>query len=206
MSNNIIRLYHGTNLESAFNIAVNGIDLSKSEKYLDFGSGFYLTNDPVRAAERAWQKVLMLKQRCKTDTIAYMVELELDIDIIEKLSVKKFADSNDEWKQFVLSNRFTDKIIKQYNITEHNRDFKYDIVEGGIADGSISEIVFAINQGKQNLQDVDIKNLFTKDNKSLGFQLSLHTPKALSCIKSISCDKIKMKNPYIPKKKVRRIL
>lgn len=40
-----MRLYHGTDLLSAKDICVNGIDLSKSRKHIDFGRGFYLTDD-----------------------------------------------------------------------------------------------------------------------------------------------------------------
>ena len=159
MDGNIIRLYHGTILESAFDIAINGIDLSKSEKYLDFGAGFYLTNDRKRAAERAWKKASMHKKRYNINTIAYIVEVGLDVDIVKTLNVKKFPIPNDEWKLFVLSNRLTNEIIKEYNIIEHNRDSRYDIVEGDIADGSISEIAFSINCGSKKMENIDMENM-----------------------------------------------
>ena len=42
-----MRLYHGTNID--FNV----IDLTKSNKYKDFGQGFYLTDIRTQAAELA---------------------------------------------------------------------------------------------------------------------------------------------------------
>ncbi len=42
-----MRLYHGTNID--FNV----IDLAKSNKYKDFGQGFYLTDIRTQAAELA---------------------------------------------------------------------------------------------------------------------------------------------------------
>lgn len=44
----MIKLYHGTNESSALSIVNDGIDLSKSKKYLDFGPGFYMTDDIKR--------------------------------------------------------------------------------------------------------------------------------------------------------------
>lgn len=37
--------YHGTNESSALNICEHGIDFTKSKKELDFGRGFYMTDD-----------------------------------------------------------------------------------------------------------------------------------------------------------------
>lgn len=37
--------YHGTNESSAHNICEHGIDFTKSKKELDFGRGFYMTDD-----------------------------------------------------------------------------------------------------------------------------------------------------------------
>lgn len=52
----MIKVYHGTNLSSAFDIWLHGIDLSKSLPNLDFGKGFYVTDDKRKAIERAFKK------------------------------------------------------------------------------------------------------------------------------------------------------
>ena len=45
--------YHGTNESSAHNICEHGIDFTKSKKELDFGRGFYMTDDKNVAKKRA---------------------------------------------------------------------------------------------------------------------------------------------------------
>ena len=49
-----MRVYHGTSLSNAINICNNGIDLSKSNKYLDFGRGFYVTPNKEMAKNMAY--------------------------------------------------------------------------------------------------------------------------------------------------------
>ncbi len=38
-----MELYHGTTYRNALDIIQNGINLNKSNLYLDFGRGFYVT-------------------------------------------------------------------------------------------------------------------------------------------------------------------
>ena len=40
-----MKLYHGTDFTSAYAIASNGVDLSYSKNFSDFGKGFYTTPD-----------------------------------------------------------------------------------------------------------------------------------------------------------------
>ena len=51
-----MKLYHGTNFSSAVNICLYGIDFGKSQKYLDFGAGFYTTPSYKHAAITAVRK------------------------------------------------------------------------------------------------------------------------------------------------------
>lgn len=51
-----MRLYHGTNID--FDV----IDLGKSNKYKDFGQGFYLTDIRSQAEELATKKAKLLKK------------------------------------------------------------------------------------------------------------------------------------------------
>lgn len=55
-----MKLYHETNLCSAFNICVNGINLSCSEKYLDFGVGFYTTDSEWKAKKEHDKRLMNL--------------------------------------------------------------------------------------------------------------------------------------------------
>ena len=49
-----MEVYHGTILNFALNIEENGIDLTKSNEYLDFGRGFYVTPDKKMAENMAF--------------------------------------------------------------------------------------------------------------------------------------------------------
>lgn len=51
-----INFYHGTSLAAAQAIAANGIDLSKSSPYTDFGRGFYVTTNLTQAVEWAFKQ------------------------------------------------------------------------------------------------------------------------------------------------------
>lgn len=50
-----MKVYHGTSLRSAIDIHNKGIDLSKSNEYLDFGRGFYVTPDIEMAKNMAYR-------------------------------------------------------------------------------------------------------------------------------------------------------
>lgn len=50
-----MKVYHGTALSHAIDICDNGIDLSKSNVYLDFGRGFYVTPDIEMAKNMAFK-------------------------------------------------------------------------------------------------------------------------------------------------------
>ena len=58
-----MKLYHGTNATSAYSIFNDGIDLSKSMLYLDFGQGFYTTDDKNKAIKRARNKTALFFAR-----------------------------------------------------------------------------------------------------------------------------------------------
>ena len=52
----LLKTYHGTNLSSAFDIWIHGVNLNKSLSNLDFGKGFYVTDDKQKAINRAFKK------------------------------------------------------------------------------------------------------------------------------------------------------
>ena len=73
-----MKLYHGTNRTSAIDIWKNGIDLSKSKPYLDFGPGFYTTSDKSLAVGRAINNVYKLNRHNKEQEKPYVVILKID--------------------------------------------------------------------------------------------------------------------------------
>lgn len=182
-----MKLYHGTNYSSAINICQQGIDLSKSLPYLDFGKGFYTTEDKAKAAKRAIKKTADLNRRRGTNEAPWIVEITVDESVLSKLKVKEFDSPNIDWCEFVTNNRFDTSFLKQNNIKNHNKDNKFDVVCGEIADGSISSIVLDVKLGKMDLEQIDYSQYFPQNGRSFGQQVSFHTKKSLTCITNISC-------------------
>jgi major membrane immunogen (membrane-anchored lipoprotein) len=92
-----------------------------------------------------------------------------------------------------------DNYLDDNNIIHHNKDNKFDIVMGEIADGKIADIAYNVRNGLLNLKDIDYSQILTDDKSSYGDQISFHTRKSLSCIVSITCDiirKRKVANSY----------
>lgn len=183
-----MELYHGTNYESAINIIENGIDLLKGKAEVDFGSGFYTTTDFLKAQKRALFKAKNEKEK------ACVVVLEVDETRLNALKVKRFDRPDCTWGEFVLHNRMGSLLLKQCNITTHNLDQKYDLVIGEIADGKVSSIVYQVKKGELNVKDVNFDDFLTDGKGSYGIQVSFHTLAALSCIKTVKCDKITVDN------------
>lgn len=93
-----VDLYHGTSANNAASIRANGIDLSRSRKQLDFGSGFYTTADPEQAAD--WVKRLE-KQGESGEVLHYRVR-KADL---EALNGRTFEGATQEWEDMVRSQR-----------------------------------------------------------------------------------------------------
>lgn len=167
----MIKVYHGTNLSSAFDISIHGIDLNKSLPNHDFGKGFYTTDNKKKAIDRALKKTSDYNRRNHCSEEAYLVELLMD-------------------EVFLINN----------NITNHNKDNKYDIVFGEIADGTIANVANRIKNNDLNINEVDYSLFIPESGRYYESQYSFHSLKSLTCIKSISCAIIK---PYNKRKRRR---
>lgn len=181
-----MKLYHGTDYDSAMNISIYGVDLNKSNKYLDFGAGFYTTPDITKAEKRAMMKAKGNQEK------AYIVILDVDETYWSELKIKVFEKPDIAWGRFILYNRCGINYVEQHESCEHNLDYKYDIVIGDIADGRVSNIAYAVKNGYMDGDDVDFNDFMRNDKESYGNQVSFHTKKSLECIQSIECDKIKI--------------
>lgn len=183
----LIKVYHGTNLSSAFNIMLYGIDLNKSLPNLDFGKGFYVTDNRRKAEERAFKKTADYNRRYKCNEEAYLVEMRIDDSLFNKLNVKFFKQREKDWFDFVVNNRLDLDYLQNKSITNHNKDNKYDIVFGEIADGKITDIVNNIKNNLYDIDSIDYSSILPKSGKFYCNQYSFHTNESLSCIKDMSC-------------------
>lgn len=195
----MIKVYHGTNLSSAFDICIHGIDLSKSLPNLDFGKGFYVTDNKRKAKERALKKTNDYNRRNYCNEEPYLVEMYIDDSYFLEMNTKIFTLREKEWFEFVINNRMELDFLREHKITNHNKFNRYDVVCGEIADGKIADIVNNIKNDNLDIQNIDYSLLVPKTEEFYGNQYSFHTQKSLSCIKNISCVTIK---PYRRRKKV----
>ncbi|WP_413757567.1 RHS repeat-associated core domain-containing protein [Streptomyces sp. MMBL 11-3] len=95
----MVDLYHGTIGQHADNIMRNGIDVSASTRNMDFGRGFYVTNDPRQASE--WAKRLAARNGDVPAVIHFRVpKAELD-----NLGSKVFNGPGDDLESFIRHHR-----------------------------------------------------------------------------------------------------
>ncbi len=91
-----MKLYHGSNT------AITRIDLTRCKPYKDFGQGFYLTEIEEQAMQMARRTAAIYGSEpvvtaFRFDEVAAMAD--------GTLSVKRFAEPDEEWALFVMANR-----------------------------------------------------------------------------------------------------
>jgi hypothetical protein len=106
-----MELYHGSNQ------IITQPDLLKGRKLLDFGRGFYLSEEQKQAGNRAKLAILFFQGGQPTINV-FVWDSENSAD----LNVLHFPSANIEWLDFVLANR-------NGKISEN----KYDVVVGPTA-------------------------------------------------------------------------
>jgi hypothetical protein len=89
-----MRVYHGSNQ------IIKQPDLSKGRKFLDFGSGFYLSEEQKQAENRATSAMLFFEDGLPTVNV-----FEFNNNNFYDIKVLQFHTANTEWLDFVLANR-----------------------------------------------------------------------------------------------------
>jgi len=115
-------LYHGSD------VAVSGIDISKSAPRKDFGCGFYTTNDIEQA-----KKFARLKAKRAQAAAGFVSVFRFKSS--EGLLIRRFASSDATWFDFVLQNRgYSD-------LATSAREKCFDIVIGPVADDAVGLVL-----------------------------------------------------------------
>ena len=155
-----LALYHGTCSE------FNKIELNKSHNRRDFGKGFYTT--VLRGQSKEWAYRLSLREK-KKDYYVY----EFLFEEASVLKVKRFDRLNEEWLEFIKSNR-----------SKGGLQHDYDVVIGPVADDNTMETV-----------QLYIANILTSAEaverlryNQVNNQVSFHTEKALQYLKFVRRD------------------
>ena len=160
-----MRLYHGTD---AF---FERPDLTKCRPFKDFGRGFYLSPDLAVAKRMAERCALRSNWQGAS---RYVYVYDFDETNLGDLRVRRFDSVVDEsFARFVMANRQT-----RTQLMDHNRDNRYDIVIGLIADDKMGVLFRRFEDGEVTL-DYLIEEL---KFKKLTLQYSFHTSKALSLL------------------------
>ena len=156
-----MKLYHGTNVD--FDV----IDLTKSNKYKDFGQGFYLTDIRSQAEELAAKKSRLF------GGYPVIQEYEFDESLLSgaELKVLKFDKPSTEWAEFIFKNRNRD----------HNFTHDYDIVIGPIANDGVAYLLGRYEEGTLTIEELSDK----LDFKKLNSQYFFGTNKSLKYLKRL---------------------
>ena len=154
-------LYHGTNID--FNV----IDLDKSNKYKDFGKGFYLTDIRSQAEELAAKKSRLF------GGYPVIQEYEFDENLLQAgdLQVLTFSSPSPLWADFIFKNR------NRHIQFSHD----YDIVIGPIADDGVAYLLGRYEEGTLTIDELS-KEL---GYKKLNNQYFFGTEKAIKYLKRI---------------------
>ena len=156
-----MKLYHGTNID--FDI----IDLTKSNKYKDFGQGFYLTDIRSQAEELAAKKSRLF------GGYPVIQEYEFDNSVLESrdLNVLVFDMPSTEWAEFIFKNR------NRGNNFTHD----FDIVIGPIANDGVAYLLGRYEEGTLTIEELSKK----LDYKKLNSQYFFGTKKSLKYLKRL---------------------
>ena len=156
-----MKLYHGTNVD--FDV----IDLTKSNKYKDFGQGFYLTDLRSQAEELAAKKSRLF------GGYPVIQEYEFDESLLSgaELKVLKFDKPSTEWAEFIFKNRNRD----------NNFTHDYDIVIGPIANDGVAYLLGRYEEGTLTIDELSDK----LDYKKLNSQHFFGTNKSLKYLKRL---------------------
>lgn len=186
---NGVKVYHGTTSKHTISLS-KGIDLSKSDRYTDFGLGFYVTKDRQQAERFARKmgklhndKELRKQQRnagYRPNLVRGMLfSYSLDMAQLQRLPGCIFHEADDNWRRFVYNNRIDHNAYLPCE-AEMNQQMppKYHYVSGALADGKMAELQLV----KEGLITVDS---FLDTIVSIGEQISLHTNEAVNCLKEI---------------------
>ena len=153
-------LYHG----SSTMVSIPNLDLSR--KNLDFGTGFYTTENKEQAADFA-EKVMLRKGQHSQSVSVYDFDMEKGVSV---LTILKFSTPDKEWLNFVHQNRhgiYTGKC--------------YDLIFGPVANDDVFATLLIYEQGilntEQTLEALKIKKLYS--------QYVFKTEKALSLLTHI---------------------
>ena len=158
-------IYHGSN------VVVEQPKILLSERMLDFGAGFYTTENKEQAIR--WTERVAERRENKDQIISVY---ELDIEKAEReLNIIRFTEPNGEWLDFVCDCRRGRDPAKPY-----------DIVFGPVADDQVYSVVQFYKNGVYD-KEYAIRRLKVD---ALYSQILFHTEKSLEYCRFTRFEKL----------------
>ena len=159
-----MKLYHGSTEQ------IEIPQIIKSNRFLDFGYGFYTTTSLEQAVR--WAQIK--KQRSQSPK-AYVNIYEIDPTDLDTLAnVLEFSSADENWLEFVLKNR------------RGQDTHQYDCVKGAVADDTLYEALSLYESGVLSVEET-VKRLKVHQ---LFDQLSFHNDNALAKLRFVEAIEV----------------
>lgn len=200
-------LFHGTLMDRADKIMSEGIDFECLNTRADFGQGFYVTDSYALAEQTAKLRYIAEVQRNGKAAPPVVMRLKVRWGKCDKsqIVVKEFWGESLEWKRFVCTNRWAQKVLRVHSNYDHNTDKRYDIVIGLVADGKMKSMNTHLENDRYMLSDSVLKRIrpfvvkYTKivndvirEYEAKAYQISFHNQDFINtCIVYTEYDIIK---------------
>lgn len=156
-----MNLYHG---------GINSIattEILESQRFLDFGKGFYTTTNREQADN--WANIKQRRAGKNSQAIVSVYILDDHLLNDDKYKVRIFLKANEEWLDFIISNR------------TGSQQYDYDIVKGAVANDTLYATLSLFEAGLLSKKETIVR---LKTHK-LFDQISFHNPYALKELKFI---------------------
>jgi len=155
------------------------IDLLKCHPQKDFCIGFYTTISKQQAEKFAKIKSTRYQKNCG---FVGIFEFLGNTD----LNIKKFADADIEWLDFILSNR---------GFSNQKLNHEYDIIIGAVADDAVGLVLNQLiigTYGEPNSTEAKETAIRLLDAQKLYNQVLFRTEKAISSLKFKETYRVKV--------------
>ncbi|MBU0488890.1 MAG: DUF3990 domain-containing protein [Bacteroidetes bacterium] len=158
-----MKIYHGSTS------VIETPEIIDSQRFLDFGRGFYTTTNQVQAEK--WAIIKQKRRGGNSKSIVSVYEIDDDLADSKKFETKKFPKADSEWLNFVISNRKGEIF--------HN----YDIVIGAVANDKLYATLSLFESGilslKETISRLKVHKLFD--------QISFHSQIVLKELVFVEC-------------------
>lgn len=166
-----MKLYHGSNIQ------IDSINLAMCRPYKDFGTGFYLTD----MKEQAEKMAVRVSKIYGGTPILNAFDIQDDFKLLPDIRIKDFGEqTTEDWAKFVMNNR--NRAFVDIKDALCNRDNKYDIVIGPVADDNMALLFRQYENEIIDFQTL-LNGMIYKKTSS---QYSFHTEKSIKLLRKVS--------------------